>query len=225
MDPAQVPMATKEIIQKCNDYAKMTLVASEMLGSMRHNVTPTRAEVSDIANAVFDGADAVVLSEDLAYGRYAERGLSLAVKTIEDAESTPIGEPLNWIKKTPDITNEIEAVTYAAYRAGYRNHARAIVCITKAGNTALHLSSYGVRTPIIAVTMSPDVVRRLRLVRGVTGIILDETPDIEQVFPIINSLMTRKTWLKDGDRYVFVSLSLSSVGKEASNLFTVQTIN
>jgi pyruvate kinase len=223
MDPALVPMVTKEVIQKCNDYAKMSIVASEMLGSMRHNVTPTRAEVSDIANAVFDGADAVVLSEELAYGKFAEKGMALAVKTIEDAESSTT-QGLNWVKKHPEITTEIEAVTYAAYRAAYRNQAKGIVCITKAGNTALHLSSYGVQTPIIAVTMSPDVVRRLRLVRGVVGILLDEAPDIEQVFPIINSLMTRKTWLSDGDRYVFVSVSLSSLGKEASNLFTVQQI-
>lgn len=224
MDPALVPMITKEVIQKCNDFAKITLVASEMLGSMRHNVTPTRAEVSDIANAVFDGADAVVLSEDLAYGRYAMRGLTLANKTIEDAELTAGREDLNWIKKHPDITNEIEAITFAAYKTAYRNHAKAIVCLTKAGNTALHLASYGVRTPVIAVTISPEVVRRLRLVRGVIGILMEDVPDIEQVFPIINSLMTRKTWLTDGDRYVFVSVTLSSVGKEASNLFTVQTI-
>jgi pyruvate kinase len=224
MDPALVPMVTKEIIQKCNDYAKMSIVASEMLGSMRHNVTPTRAEVSDIANAVFDGADAVVLSEELAYGKFAEKGVALAIKTIEDAESSTDTQGLNWVKKHPEITTEIEAVTFAAYRAAFRNRAKGIVCITKAGNTALHLSSYGVQTPIIAVTMSPDVVRRLRLVRGVVGILLDEAPDIEQVFPIINSLMTRKTWLTDGDRYVFVSVSLSSLGKEASNLFTVQQI-
>ncbi len=224
MDPALVPMVTKEIIQKCNDYAKISVVASEMLGSMRYNVTPTRAEVSDIANAVFDGADAVVLSEELAYGKFAVKGLALAIKTIEDAESATESQPLNWVKKHPDITNEIEAVTYSAYRAAYRNQAKGIVCITKAGNTALHLASYGVQTPIIAVTLSQDVVRRLRLVRGVVGILLDESPDIEQVFPIINSLMVRKTWLQDGDRYVFVSVSLSSLGKEASNLFTVQMI-
>jgi pyruvate kinase len=222
MDPALVPMVTKEVIQKCNDYAKISIVASEMLGSMRHNVTPTRAEVSDIANAVFDGADAVVLSEELAYGKFAEKGVALAVKAIEDAESTTNIQ--NWVKKHPEVTTEIEAVTFAAYRAASRNQAKGLVCITKAGNTALHLSSYGVATPIVAVTLSPDVVRRLRLVRGVVGILLDENPDIEQVFPIINSLMVRKTWLTDGDRYVFVSVSLSSLGKEASNLFTVQQI-
>ncbi|MDQ3231634.1 MAG: pyruvate kinase, partial [Pseudobdellovibrionaceae bacterium] len=178
----------------------------------------------DIANAVFDGADAVVLSEELAYGKFAEKGVALAIKTIEDAESSTEGQGLNWVKKHPEITTEIEAVTYAAYRAAYRNQAKGIVCITKVGNTALHLSSFGVQTPIIAVTLSQDVVRRLRLVRGVVGILLDESPDIEQVFPIINSLMVRKTWLTDGDRYVFVSVSLSSLSKEASNLFTVQQI-
>ena len=224
MDPAQVPMVTKEIIQKCNDYAKISVVASEMLGSMRHNVTPTRAEVSDIANAVFDGADAVVLSEALAYGKYAQRGLMLAIKTIEEAEFTAGGPSMNWVKRHPDITNEIEAVTSSAYRAAYRNQAKAIVCLTKNGNTALHLASYGSRTPIIAVTMSADVIRRLRLVRGVVGILLDESPDIEHVTSIINSLLLHKSWIKANDRYVFVSVTLSSLGREASNLFTVQTL-
>ena len=225
MDPAQVPMVTKEIIAKCNDYAKMTLVASEMLGSMRHNVTPTRAEVSDIANAVFDGADAVVLSEGLAYGKYAKRGLMLAIKTIEEAEFTSTGSMMNWVKQHPDVTNEIEAVTSSAYRAAYRNQAKALVCMTKNGNTALHLASYGSRTPIIAVTMSLDVIRRLRLVRGVVGLLLDEAPDIEHVTSIINSLLLHKSGIKANERYVFVSLTLSSLGTEASNLFTVQTLS
>lgn len=222
MDPAQIPMITKEIIQKCNDYAKISVVASEMLGSMRYNVTPTRAEVSDIANAVFDGADAIVLSEALAYGKYAVRGLNLASRTIEDAEIS--AGSMNWVKKNPDITNEIEAVTYSAYRAADRNQAKAIVCITKNGNTALHLASYGIKTPIIAVTLSPDVIRRLRLVRGVDGVLMHESPDIDQVTSIINSFLIRKGGLKEGDRYVFVSVTLSSLGKEGSNLFTVQTV-
>ncbi len=225
MDPAQVPMITKEIIQKCNDYAKISVVASEMLGSMRYNVTPTRAEVSDIANAVFDGADAVVLSEALAYGKYAQRGLMLAIKTIEEAEFTAGGPSMNWVKKHPDITNEIEAVTSSAYRAAYRNQAKAIVCMTRTGNTALHLASYGSRTPIIALTTSPDVIRRLRLVRGVVGILLDAPPDIEIVTSLAKNFLLHKSWIKSNERYVFVSLTLSSLGKEASNLFTVQTLN
>ena len=81
MDPAKIPMLTKEVIQLCKDHTKISLVASDMLGSMRHNATPTRAEVSDIGNAVLDGADAVVLSDVLAKGKYAKRGLYRPTET------------------------------------------------------------------------------------------------------------------------------------------------
>ncbi|SME90354.1 pyruvate kinase [Pseudobacteriovorax antillogorgiicola] len=224
MDPAKVPMLTKEAIGKCNRYAKLSLVASEMLGSMRHNATPTRAEVSDIGNAVFDGADGVVLSEDLAHGPHGVRGLELAKKTVWDVENSD-EEPLNWQKYTPKVEEEIEAVTYAAYRAAYRNDAKAIVCITKMGNTALHLASFDIETPIIAVSLSKEAVRRLELVRGVEGVFLDELPPIDEVLPLINNMLLRDSWLKEGDKYVFVSVSISSLSREDSNLFTIQTLD
>ncbi|MEZ4742577.1 MAG: pyruvate kinase [Bdellovibrionota bacterium] len=73
LEPASIPMITKEVVQLCNNHAKLVLIASEILGSMRYNPTPTRAEVSDIANCVMDGADAVVLSEDICRGIYSKR--------------------------------------------------------------------------------------------------------------------------------------------------------
>lgn len=224
MDPAQVPMVTKEIIQNCNRHAKLALVASEMLGSMRFNATPTRAEVSDIANAVFDGADGVVLSEALADGDYLQRGAMLATRALDDAESTADEYPLNWIKNLPPVRNEIEAVTYAAYRAAHRNQAKAIVCLTKVGNTAFHLASFGARIPIIALSPSEEVVRRLKLVKGVEGIYLKELPDMDAVLPLIDSLLSKLSWFDDGDKYVFVSVTLSSLSLEGSNLFTIQTL-
>lgn len=224
MDPVQVPMLTKEVIAKCNRFAKISLVASEMLGSMRYNATPTRAEVSDIGNAVFDGADGVILSEDLPHGTHAVRGLELAKKTVFDVEQSD-EEPKNWQKFMPRVREEIEAVTYAAYRAAYRNDAKAIVCITKQGNTALHLASFDITTPIIAVTLSEDVVRRLELVKGVEGFYLDELPPIDEVLPLINNMLLRDSWLKEGDKYVFVSVTISSLGQVDSNLFTIQTLD
>ena len=224
MDPVQVPMLTKEVVAKCNRFAKISLVASEMLGSMRYNATPTRAEVSDIGNAVFDGADGVVLSEDLPFGSHAVRGLDLAKKTVIDVEQSD-EEPRNWQKFMPLVREEIEAVTYAAYRAAYRNNAKAIVCITKKGNTALHLASFDITTPIIAVTLSEEVVRRLEMVKGVEGFYLEELPPIDEVLPLINSMLLRDSWLNEGDKYVFVSVTISSLGKEDSNLFTIQTLD
>lgn len=224
MDPARIPIITKEVIAKSNKHATITLIASEMLRSMRYNATPTRAEVSDIGNAVFDGADGVILSEELPRGSHAERGLELAKKTIADVESSE-SEPPNWQKHDPEVKSEIEAITYAAYRAAYRNNAKAIVCLTKKGNTALHLASFDVATPIIAITVSKEVVRRLELIRGVEGSYLEEVPPIDEVLPLINNLLIRDSWLKAGDKYVFVSVTLSSVGREDSNLFTIQTVN
>lgn len=226
MAPAKVPMLTKELIQTCNTQAKITLVASDILASMRHNATPTRAEVSDIANAALDGADGLILSEDLPYGPYPLRGLHLASKVVEDVEQGAIedGIKYNWRKKHPDISEVLEAVTYTAYRTAKRNKAKAIVCITEGGNTALHLSSYQTEIPIIAVTRTPAVLNRLNLVRGVFGVLLDDFPSMDDILPLISDLLVRKQWLKAGDKIVFVSVSISSIGKVESNLFTVQTL-
>jgi pyruvate kinase len=224
MDPAQVPMATKDVIRTCNDYGKVVLVASEILGSMRHNATPTRAEISDIANAVLDGADAVVLSEDLPNGRYAERGLMLARKTILDTENSETRLEQSFEGRKPKINDVLATITYAAYRAAHRNSAKALVCISREGNTALLLSSFRTTIPIIAVTLSEDVVRRLGLVRGVAGMYLQDLPGIDEVLPLINERLTKGSWLKVGDKIVFVSVTISSIGETASNLFTVQTL-
>ncbi len=225
IDPAVIPMITKEVIQTCKDNTKISLVASDMLASMRHNATPTRAEVSDIGNAVLDGADAIVLSEGLAEGKFAVRGLDLAQKTIVDVEGSSQEIALNWQKELPAVKDEIHAVTYAAYRAAFRNNAKAIVCITKMGNTAIHLSSFDNDTPIIAISLSRDVVRRLKLVRGVDGVCIDELPQIDQVLPLINSILSKRSWLASGDKYVFVSVSHSSIGIQDSNLFTIQSMD
>lgn len=223
-DPARVPMMTKEIIQLCNDHAKLAIVSSDILGSMRYNATPTRAEVSDIANATMDGVDGIVLSEDLARGQFASRGLFLAKKIIADIEEQVPFHELNWRKSGPIINHTLAAVTYTAYRTAHRNDAKAIVCLTNKGNTALFLASFRSNIPIFAVTMSLDVLRRLRLIRGVYGIHLEDAPGIDEVLPRINDRILGDTWLSSGDKIVMVSVSLSSVGETASNLFTIQTL-
>jgi len=223
-NPATIPMITKEIIQRCNDQAKLALTASEMLGSMRRNVTPTRAEVSDIANSVIDGTDGVVISEEVAHGKYAEQALQVMRRIIGDVEARTFEQP-NWTKKAPTIVNEFDAISFAAYRTAERVNAKAIVCLTKAGNTAIRLASFRAPVPIVAVTFSPEVLRRLTLVSGVEGIVLDIDPKIDEVLPVVNERLLRDSWLKAGDRIVFVSISLSSMGRESSNLVTVQQLS
>jgi pyruvate kinase len=225
INPVTVPMITKEIIQRCNDHAKIVLTASEMLASMRHNVTPTRAEVSDVANAVIDGTDAVLLSEEVANGRFGTKAVEVMARIITDIEGANINVQPNWIKHTPTVANEMDAIAYHALRTAERIGARAIVTITKAGNTPLKLASFRAPVPIIAVTFSAAVKRRLAMVRGVQTLLLDIDPNIDQVLPIVNDQLVRDSWLKAGDAVIFVAITLSPVGKEASNLFTIQNLS
>lgn len=221
--PDLIPVLTKEIIDQCRDYAKLTIVASQMLGSMQRNITPTRAEVSDIANAVFDGADAIVLSEDILKGKYAFDAVQLAEKIIDDitGESSSHKSKV-WAKSEPD--GEMDVICTQAAKTAMRVGAKALVCITKTGNTAIRLSSLDAQLPIIAITFDERCCQKLRLLRGVKGMMLLSQPGIDEVLPKVNELLKQSGWLKKHDKVVFVTVTLSSMSQEASNLFTIQSI-
>lgn len=223
VDPALVPIMTKEAIQRSNDRAKTVVIAAEMLGSMRRNATPTRAEVSDIANSVIDGSDAVVLSEDIPYGRFGPRSVQVMHRIISDVETHEDVHP-NWTKLAPKVTNEMDAIAFSAYQTAERLAARAIVCVTQRGNTALKLASFRPPVPIIAVCFDEDTLNRLRLVHGVDGIVVDDDLSMDLVLPRVSERLKRDSWLEKGDVIVFVSISLSSLSQENSNLFTIQRI-
>lgn len=222
-NPAVVPMVGKEVTQKAFAQAKIVIMASEILASMKHNPTPTRAEVSDIANAVIDGADGIVLSEDIAAGSYEEKAHQTCIHIIDDLEKDKTVN-INWQRADIEIENELDAVAAHAYKTALRLQAKAIVCITKSGNTALRLASFRLPTPIIAVTFSEEVRRKLSLVFGIEAIVLETNPNLDEVLPAVSDRLKRTSWLTSGDLIVFVTLSLSSVGHEASNLFTVQRL-
>ncbi len=221
--PASIPMLTKEIIQTANNHAKLVVTASEMLGSMRRVPTPTRAEVSDIANAINDGSDALMLSEEVTHGQYGVRALGVMHSVIVDTERQR-DTKLNWTKLSPKIEVEMDAVAYNAYKTAERVRAKAIVCVTKSGNTALRLASFQPPVPIIAVTFDVSVAKRLSIVRGVQALVLEGDPGIGQVLPLVNEKLTNHSWLKAGDKIIFVSVTLSPVSMMASNLFTVQQL-
>ena len=221
-NPATIPMVTKEIIQLGGENSKLVITASEILGSMRTNPTPTRAEVSDIANAVIDGADAIVLPEDLSLSRYFDRALHLVREIIADVEANTITP--NWHRREPSIKSEYDALASAACRTASRVGAKAIVCLTKNGETAIRLSRFRIPIPIIAVAFDNMILKRLYLVKGVRGIMLNTTPSIDEVLPIVNNRLKKDTFLQTDDLVIFVTISLSPLGRAASNLFTVQTI-
>ena len=225
MEAATVPMVCKEVIRECNKKAKLAIIASDILGSLQFNPTPTRAEVSDIANSVMDGTDAIVLSEEVAHGKHLMRGLSLCQSIILDVEEQQTEADINWKKEELAIHNELDAVSFHAYKTAQRVKAKAIVCLTKEGNTALRLASFRTSVPVIAVTFSEEVKSRLSLVRGVYSMVLDIAPHLDEVLPVVNKQLKREGWLRSGDKIVFVTVTLSSVGREASNLFTIQSVD
>jgi pyruvate kinase len=224
-NPSLVPIQTKEMIQLCRNKAKIVMVASEMLGSMNYNATPTRAEVSDIANGVYDGADALMLSEDIASGKYASKAYGIAHDIICDLEDSGDKHDQNWVSGGVDINSEMDSICVNAMTTAKRVGAKAIVCITKSGNTAVRLSSLNHEKPIVAVTFDDKVKRKLDILRGVEGMVLRVDPNIDEVLPEVNELLKERSNLNIGDRIVFVTVTLSSLGLEASNLFTIQTIS
>ena len=117
----------------------------------------------------------------------------------------------------------MDIVAYYALETAKRTNARAIVCITKAGNTALRLASFQGPILIIATTFTAETLNKLALIRGVQGILLKSSPNLDP-FTLINSTLKKDTGLTVNDHYVLVSLTISSVGHDASNLFTVQKI-
>lgn len=223
--PDRVPMVTKTLIHRCRQQAKLTIVASQMLGSMLHHITPTRAEVSDVANAVYDGADAVMISEDTLQGPYALQAIEVAHKVTSDVEEHHL--PYNLGSRSPHLihpTGEMDVICVQAARTARRIGAQALVCITQTGNTAVRLSSLSTHLPIIAITFHRRIARKLRLLRGVDSLVLKANPNLDEVLPRVNELLKSTSWLHVGDSFVFVTVTLSSMSREASNLFTIQSI-
>lgn len=244
-NPDRIPMVTKEVVRRCRQRGKLTIIASHMLGSMLRHATPTRAEVSDIAHAVYDGADAVMLSEDTLKGPYGFLAAVVARKVILDVHQngpgmldsssqlgsmgdgygSPFGHlGVGVIEPEGGDELEMDVICSAAARTAQRVGARALVCITKTGNTALRLSSLNIHLPVLAITFHGRIARKLKILRGVESLVLKTNPHLDEVLPRVNELLKTTRWLDPGDSYVFVTVTLSSMSREASNLFTIQKI-
>ncbi len=220
--PNSLPLVQKEVIALCNQSAKIVIVASELMYSMRLNPNPTRAEVSDMVNAVSDGADALVLAEEVTEGPYRKSLAEVCRDTIASAE--PFLDA-NWQRVPFSVQNDDDAIAYGALQVAQNTKAKAIVCLTEGGYTALRLSSLRAPIEIIAVTYNKNVSRQLMLCRAVTTITLESQPAFEEILATTKHLLHTYHGFERGDRIVFVSLTASSVAAKNSNLFTMQEID
>lgn len=169
--PAEdVPLAQKRMIEKCNLVGKPVITATQMLDSMQRNPRPTRAEASDVANAIFDGTDAIMLSGETAAGKYPVESVLTMSRIAEKAESALEYREIFLKQSNAQQTTVTEAISQAVANSALELNAKAIITSTETGYTARMVSKYRPKAPIIAVTTEDQTLRRLALNWGVTPV-------------------------------------------------------
>lgn len=224
MPTEQVPTLQKMIVEEANRRGKIVIVATQMLESMITNPRPTRAEASDVANAVLDGADAVMLSAETASGRHPSRVVEIMAKIVVEAERSPRARynRLDFLLATEaqDFQN---AVAQAAVRAAKELSAKAIVCYSTSGNTARLVSDYRSTAPVLALVPSAVEQRRLAFAWGINSEVIEPPANSEELFGTMDRILVRQGLAQDGDTVVVVTkLPLSS--KQRSNTMHLHVV-
>jgi pyruvate kinase len=177
--PERVPYWQKEIIQRAASRAKIVITATQMLESMIVNPMPTRAEASDVANAVYDGTDAVMLSGETAVGKYPLRAVTTMHRIAKTVEASL---PRREVDHTPTGDTVTKAISAAACELASSLNAAAIVTPTSSGVTALEVAKHRPRAPVVAVSPSIDVVNQLALAWGVQPYLITPARDTDDMF-------------------------------------------
>jgi len=223
--PEKVPLIQKQIIRKCNAAGKPVITATQMLESMVGNPRPTRAETSDVANAILDGTDAVMLSAETASGKYPIEAVLVMVSVARDIENDPqlndrVFQPISEHNGLPRLA---EAIGQAACRVAEGLNATAILAFTQTGSTPALVSKYRPALPIFAVTPSQAVRRRLALYAGVRSIRVEIKGDTESQIRSVEEAVLSAGVLTKGDVVVITMGSpLSDPG--TTNLLKVQRL-
>ncbi len=197
----KVPLIQKHIIRQCNLAGKPVITATQMLESMVHNPRPTRAETSDVANAILDGTDAVMLSAETASGKYPCEAVAMMVRVAADVERDPqlkeqFFHPLSEQEGHRSLP---EAIGQAACRVAQSVDAAAILAFTQTGSTAALVAKYRPPMPVYAVTPSQAVRRRMALYGGVRSIRVDIEGDTEAQIRSVDAAVLEAGVLKKGD--------------------------
>lgn len=204
----EVPILQKRLIQTANSLGIPVITATQMLDSMATNPRPTRAEVSDVANAILDGTDAVMLSNETAVGQYPVEAVATMARVAVRTEQEGIRSALADAAGIRSIPN---AISQAVGRIASQLNASAIMTLTKTGATARNVSKYRPKTPILAVTPHVHVARQLQLVWGVRPLLVLDLPSTGQTFQAAMNVAQEKTLLREGDLVVMTAGTLQGV--------------
>jgi len=219
----RVPIVQKEIIRKCNHLGKPVIVATQILESMVNAPRPTRAEVTDVANAIFDGADALMLSEETAIGSYPVEAVEMMSQIALEAEAALPYEEIMINKGKYLQPQTDDAISYAACHTAHQLGAAAIIAFTSSGSTARRVAKYRPKVPILAITPSQVTQRQLSLSWGVRAFQIPEPSKIAMLFTRGARVAKRTGLAKDGDLVVItggVPIGISG----STNLLKVEKI-
>lgn len=220
----RVPLIQKEIIKKCNRAGKPVITATEMLESMINSARPTRAETTDVANAIFDGTDAIMLSAETAIGNFPVPSVSMMAKIARVAEKKLpyeqiLTERRSWLEPETD-----ELISYSACQTAHSLRAAAIIAFTRSGSTAMRVSKYRPSVPILAITTSNVVSGRLLLYWGVRPFQTDEPTSVDELFAMVARLAKDMGLAKPGDLIIVTAgTPIGEIG--STNMLKVERIN
>src|SRR5947207_4510548 len=209
MNPERVPVVQKNIIARAREFRRPVITATQMLESMTENPRPTRAEASDVANAIFDGSDAVMLSAETASGKYPVEAVSMMARIIEEAESS-IQE---FSRPAPQGHLKIAGtVAELVCRASREWHMKWIVVFTHSGFTARLISRYRPLVPIAAFSPEAETRRRLALVWGIAPLGIPDLRKVDQLAEISEKRLLEEKLVRKGDVIAIVAGTPMGVG-------------
>lgn len=218
-----VPGIQKQMIKLCNDLGKPIITATQMLESMITNSRPTRAEASDVANAIWDGTDVVMLSGETASGKYPIEAIQIMGQIIEEAEKKPAERPF---LRHMDISSVTASIQVAASIVAEKLHARWIISITEGGNSCLRMTRFRPKTHVLGVTNSIDVIRKLSLYWGISPFYFNihENSDLTKLKELMVNKLKEENLLKIGDKIIVTVGDGEFFRQGTTNSIRVETI-
>lgn len=217
-----VPSIQKKLINKCNALGIPVITATQMLESMTDNPTPTRAEASDVANAIWDGTDAVMLSGETASGKYPLETIRMMNSIVCEAEKTPKERPF---LRNQDLSSVTASIMVAASMIAEKIGAKRIVSITESGSSCLRITQFRPSVPVLGITNSQRVARRICLYWGVSPFIVtdEQKENVEFMKNVLKEIKERLN-LKNGDKLVVTRGDGKFFSQGSSNSVKVETI-
>src|SRR6266704_2438633 len=201
----EVPAVQKRLIREANRYGKPVITATQMLESMVHHPRPTRAEASDVANAILDGTDAVMLSAETAVGAYPLEAVRAMDRIIREMERESTDRAERRLAITGEDVSVEDAIALGTSAVARMLKTPLIVTLTKGGFTARKVAAQRPPVPILAVTTEPVTYRQLALVWGVTPVLVDQVPGYDAMLAVVRDLILKRGYARLGDRIVMTA--------------------